>query len=63
MKPVAAAVIERWFTPGFRASSSETVAWAQAMLENSAPEGYAACCAAIRDMDQREAIARSELRR
>ena len=27
------------------------------MLENSPPEGYAACCAAIRDMDQREAIA------
>jgi 3-oxoadipate enol-lactonase len=27
------------------------------MLENSPPEGYAACCAAIRDMDQRETIA------
>ena len=27
------------------------------MLENSPPEGYAACCAAIRDMDQRDAIA------
>jgi len=28
------------------------------MLENSSPEGYAACCAAIRDMDQREAVAK-----
>lgn len=57
MKPVAAAVIERWFTPGFRASSPEEVARAQRMLENAPPEGYAACCAAIRDMDQREAVA------
>jgi len=57
MKSVAAAVIERWFTPGFRASFAERVARAQRMLENSPPEGYAACCAAIRDMDQREAVA------
>jgi 3-oxoadipate enol-lactonase len=57
MKPVAAAVIERWFTPGFRASFPEKVAQAQQMLENSPPDGYAACCAAIRDMDQREAVA------
>ena len=58
MRSVAAAVIERWFTPGFRASSPEKVARAQQMLENSSPEGYAACCAAIRDMDQREAVAK-----
>lgn len=57
MKSVAAAVIERWFTPEFRASSSEKVAVPQRMLENTSPEGYAACCAAIRDMDQREAVA------
>jgi 3-oxoadipate enol-lactonase len=56
MKTVAAAVIERWFTPEFRASSAEKVTPAKRMLENSPPEGYAACCAAIRDMDQREAI-------
>jgi len=57
MKSVAAAVIERWFTPEFRASSPEKVARAQQMLENSPPYGYAACCAAIRDMDQRESVA------
>ncbi len=57
MKSVAAVVIERWFTPAFRASSPEKVAWTQGMLENSPPEGYAACCAAVRDMDQREAVA------
>jgi 3-oxoadipate enol-lactonase len=57
MKSIAAAVVERWFTPEFRAHSAEKVAWAQEMLENSPPEGYAACCAAIRDMDQRDMVA------
>jgi len=57
MKSVASVVIERWFTPEFRASFPEKAAQAQQMLENSPPEGYAACCAAIRDMDQREAVA------
>jgi 3-oxoadipate enol-lactonase len=56
MKTVAAAVIERWFTPEFRVSFPERVAQAQRRLENSPPEGYAACCAAIRDMDQRETV-------
>jgi len=28
----------------------------QRMLENTPPEGYIACCEAIRDMDQRETI-------
>jgi 3-oxoadipate enol-lactonase len=56
MKTVAAAVIERWFTPEFRASFPEKVARAQEMLENTPPEGYAASCAAIRDMDQRETV-------
>jgi 3-oxoadipate enol-lactonase len=57
MKSVAAAVVERWFTPEFRAASPEVVAGAQRMLESSPPEGYTACCAAIRDMDQRELAA------
>jgi 3-oxoadipate enol-lactonase len=61
MTPVAAAVVERWFTPEFRASSPEPVARMQNMLENSPPEGYASCCAAIRDMDQREEIARIKI--
>jgi 3-oxoadipate enol-lactonase len=57
MKQVAAAVVERWFTPEFRASHGDAVAKAQRMLENTPPEGYAACCAAIRDMDQSQEIA------
>jgi len=57
MKSVAAAVVERWFTPEFRASSREVVR-TQQMLANSPPQGYAACCAAVRDMDERERVAR-----
>jgi len=61
MRSVAAAVIERWFTPGFRASFPQKVARVRQMLENTSPEGYAACCAAIRDMDQRETLAEIEV--
>jgi len=57
MKPVAAAVIERWFTPEFRAAYPQRVAVVQAMLENAPPQGYAACCAAVRDMDLRKTVA------
>ncbi|HWZ82290.1 MAG TPA: 3-oxoadipate enol-lactonase [Terriglobales bacterium] len=57
MKPVAATVIERWFTPGFRASHPQQVAQTQRMLETTPPEGYAACCAAIRDVDLRDGVA------
>jgi 3-oxoadipate enol-lactonase len=57
MKPVAAAVIERWFTPEFRASCPDQVAKAQGMLESTPPAGYSACCAAIRDVDLRDSLA------
>lgn len=53
---VAGAVVERWFTPEFRAASPAVVATMLRMLENSPAAGYAECCAAIRDMDQRETI-------
>lgn len=50
---VADAVVERWFTPQFRASRPETFEWAGRMLRDTDPEGYAGCCEAIRDMDLR----------
>ncbi len=56
MKPVAAATIERWFSPAFRAKNPATVAGIQKMLEAANPEGYAACCAAVRDFDFREQL-------
>jgi 3-oxoadipate enol-lactonase len=56
MKSIAAAVIERWFTSAFRSAAPETVERTERMIEATTPEGYAACCAAVRDMDQRESI-------
>jgi 3-oxoadipate enol-lactonase len=57
MKSMAPAVIERWFTPAFRAKSPEEVAATQVVLENVDAEGYVANCAAVRDFDARESIA------
>ncbi len=54
MKSIAPGVMERWFTPGFRAKHEATVATCQKMVEVTNPEGYAACCAAVRDFDFRE---------
>jgi len=62
MKPIAAAVIERWFTPEFRAAHPERSLPAQKMLENSPPDGYASNCAAVRDADFRAALARIQSR-
>ena len=56
LKAVAAAVIERWFTPDFRAREPQVWESALRMLEASPPEGYAACCAAVRDYDARDQI-------
>ncbi len=54
MKAISAAVIERWFTPGFRAKDPAAISKIQQALESNDPEGYAGCCAAVRDFDYRE---------
>ena len=51
MKNVAASAIERWFTPVFRTRNPSAIANIQRILESTSPEGYAACCAAVRDFD------------
>jgi len=56
MKSIAAGVMERWFTPAFRAKEPATVARIQKILEGTNPEGYLSCCAAIRDYDCREQL-------
>lgn len=56
MKNVAAAAIERWFTPAFRAKNPSAIAHIQRVLETTSPEGYAACSAAVRDFDFREQL-------
>jgi 3-oxoadipate enol-lactonase len=56
MKSVASAILERWFTPAFRQKAPETMATILKMLEETNPEGYVACCAAVRDFDCREKL-------
>jgi len=58
MKSVAPAVVERWFSPAFRQKAPETISNTQKVLENANPDGYAACCAAVRDFDFREQLSR-----
>lgn len=56
MTAVVDAVVDRWFTPEFQKSQPGEVARVRAMILETPPQGYAGCCAAIRDMDQRETI-------
>jgi 3-oxoadipate enol-lactonase len=56
MVAVTDAVLARWFTPAFLTASPTAVARVRAMLDGTSPDGYIACCEAIRDMDQRETI-------
>ena len=60
MAAIADAVVERWFTPEFRAAS-DAPARILAMLLATDPEGYAAACTAIRNMDQRGAVSGIEV--
>ena len=53
MPAVVEAVLERWFSKPFREKSPQVVDRVRQMLLTTQPHGYAGCCAAIRDMDQR----------
>lgn len=55
---IADGVLERWFTPGFRARAADTVQRMRDMLAATPVEGYLGCCAAVRDVDLRNAIGR-----
>jgi 3-oxoadipate enol-lactonase len=54
MAPLADGIIERWFTEGFREENPDEIERVGAMVLSTPGIGYAACSAAIRDMDQRE---------
>ena len=56
MAAVASAVLARWFTPALLEQPTPMVARLRASLERTSAEGYVACCAAVRDMDQRRAL-------
>ncbi|MGN6461645.1 MAG: 3-oxoadipate enol-lactonase, partial [Pseudolabrys sp.] len=46
--------MERWFTPGFITRAPEAIAKMKDMFVATNPDGYIACCEAVRDMDFRE---------
>lgn len=52
---IADAVVARWFTPAFASSPATAEVLANLLTIDS--NGYAGCCAAIRDMDLRPIIA------
>jgi len=58
MGAIVEAVLARWFTPEFVDSGAPAVELARRMLLESSAEGYAAACAAVRDMDQRDDVGR-----
>jgi len=58
VEAIADAVLERWFTSGFRARAPETTARMRKMMVATPIEGYIGCCAAIRDTDLRDALPR-----
>jgi 3-oxoadipate enol-lactonase len=56
MQAVVKPVLERWFTEGFRSKTPETMGRVEENFLKVSVEGYAGCCAAIRDMDQRKTV-------
>jgi len=56
MAAVAGPTLARWFPASFHASAPETVDGMRPAILATPLEGYVACCEAIRDMDQRDAI-------
>lgn len=56
MSAVIDAAMGRFFQPSTAERRPGVVAAARRVMEASSPVGYAGCCAAIRDMDQREDV-------
>lgn len=58
MAAVVEGVLERWFTPDYRAAAPDVMTQFRQMLLGMPPAGYAAASAAVRDMDLRGALGR-----
>ena len=56
MGAVAGGTIDRWFTKAGQERLPTEVEKVRQMILNTPADGFCACCAAIRDMDQRESI-------
>lgn len=55
MEIMVGPAVERWFTPLF-AGDPANIATVVTSLRSTSPQGYAGCCAAIRDMDMRPTL-------
>ncbi len=58
MAAIVPAVLQRWFTAGFRRSNSSAIKATSEMLLATSAVGYSASCSAVRDMDQRADLQR-----
>jgi 3-oxoadipate enol-lactonase len=58
MSAISPVVLERWFTKSFAAREPRLMDDLLGMLNACDPVGYAAACAAVRDMDQCESLPR-----
>ncbi len=58
MSPVAERAMQIWFSPAFHERDPETVHGFRAMVQSTPIAGYLGCCAALRDADLREEIAK-----
>lgn len=56
MGPIADQAAGRWFTAAFQQREPATVAAVVASIRDVDPEGYAGCCDAIGEMDQRASL-------
>lgn len=56
MKAVAEAVLDRWFSTGFRENRAAELGHWRDMLVASPAEGYIGSCAALRDADTAAAV-------
>jgi 3-oxoadipate enol-lactonase len=50
-RAVAQQVIERWFTPEFRAKHPDQIAKTRQMIETTSTDGYVGSCVAVRDFN------------
>lgn len=53
---VAAAVVQRWFTPAYLDAHPDVRSAHEQMVADTSAEGYAACCEAIAALDLREQL-------
>ena len=56
MEATVEPTLQRWFPAAFRERAPAAIDRMRAMIRRTSLEGYAGCCAAIRDMDQRATL-------